>query len=90
MSRISVMSHYFILSAFTWIICIIYPLGSVNVFGGNATSAEIDGLQGQTTYAISVAGLTVDEELEKVGLVIVDTCKSSFKLENYRLIVISI
>ena len=45
------------------------------MFPGNATYAVISGLETDTEYAISVAGLTIDEELEKIGPVTVRTCK---------------
>ena len=50
------------------------------MFGGNATDAIIDDLVTETEYSISVAGLTIDEELEKVGPVLVTTCKCSFNI----------
>ena len=55
-------------------------LGSVSVYGGNATNAVIDDLLTETEYAVSVAGLTVDEELEKVGPILVTTCKCPYNL----------
>ncbi|XP_072041404.1 uncharacterized protein [Amphiura filiformis] len=55
--------------------------GSVSVFPGNATYAVISGLETDTEYAISVAGLTIDEELEKIGPVTVRTllCPDGFE-----------
>ena len=50
------------------------------MFGGNVTNAVIDDLVTETEYAVSVAGLTIDEELEKVGPVLVTTCKCPFKI----------
>ena len=50
-------------------------IGSVSVYGGNATNAVIDDLFTETEYAVSVAGLTIDEELDEVGPVLVTTCK---------------
>jgi hypothetical protein len=55
--------------------CIFLFAGSVSVFGGNATSAVISGLNADTAYNVYVAGLTLDEELPKVGPVIAKTCK---------------
>ena len=60
----------------------ILPLGSVSVFGGNVTSAVIDDLVTDTEYAVSVAGLTIDEELEKVGPILVTTCKCPYSKEK--------
>ena len=48
------------------------------MFGGNVTSAVIDDLATETEYAVSVAGLTIDEELEKVGPILVTTCKCPY------------
>ena len=48
------------------------------MFAGNATNAVIDDLVTETEYAVSVAGLTIDEELEQVGPVLVTTCKCLF------------
>ena len=50
------------------------------MFGGNATDVIIDDLVTETEYAVSVAGLTIDEELEKVGPVLVTTCKCPFNI----------
>ena len=48
------------------------------MFAGNATNAVFDDLVTETEYAVSVAGLTIDEELEEVGPVLVTTCKYPF------------
>ena len=50
------------------------------MFGGNVTNAVIDDLVTESEYAVSVAGLTIDEELEKVGPVLVTTCKCPFNI----------
>ena len=54
------------------------------MYGGNATNAVIDDLFTETEYAVSVAGLTIDEELDEVGPVLVTTCKCKSNMHIFQ------
>ena len=49
--------------------------GFKNVYNGNVNSTTLTDLVGSTKYAISVAGLTTEEELDLIGPVEIETCK---------------
>ena len=49
------------------------------MFGGHTSSAVLEDLRFSTLYSISVAGLALDEELDKVGPVLVETPIGRFR-----------
>ena len=55
--------------------------GFRNVYDGNANSTTLTDLVGSTKYAISVAGLTTEEQLDLIGPVEVETCEYKYTIQ---------